>query len=90
MKKGKRAQIKVDPEHLGEIFQQLLLCAKAISRLIKLDSSNALSLDQKEKLYALHAFPESDVSGDVIRTMLREKANSAEGLLHLVRKKRKR
>ena len=88
--KGKRAQIKVYLELMGEIVRQLLLFAKAMSRPIELDGSNALSPDQKEKLNTLYAFPESDVSGDVLLTMLREKANSAEGLLRVVRKKWKR
>ena len=88
--KGKRAQIKVDLEFMGKIVRQLVLFAKVMSRLIELDDSNTLSPDQKEKLNALDAFPESNVSGDVLRTMLRENPNSTEGLLRVVRKKRKR
>ena len=88
--KGRRTQIKVDLELMGEIIRQLLLFAKTMSRLIELDGSNALSPDQKEKLKVLDTFLESDVSGDLLRKMLREKANSTEGLLGVVLKKRKR
>ena len=55
--KGRRAQIKVNFELIGDIVRQLLLLAKAMSRLIEFDGSNALSPDQKEKLDPLNAFP---------------------------------
>ena len=88
--KRKRIQIKVDLELMEEIIRQLLLLANAMSRLFELDGRDALSPDPKEKLDVLDAFPEFDVSSDVLRTMLREKPNSAEGQLRVVRKKRKR
>ena len=59
--KGRRVQIKVDLELMGEIVRRLLLFAKTMSRLIELNGPNALSPDQKEKLDYLDTFPESDV-----------------------------
>ena len=87
--RGLRTLIKLDLELIRENIRQLLLFAKAMSRLIELDSSNALNPYQKEKLDALDAFPESNISGDVLCTMLRKKANSAESRFRVVHKERK-
>ena len=46
--KGRRAQIKVDLELMGEIFRQPILFAKTMSRLVELDGRNALSLIRKK------------------------------------------
>ena len=74
MNKDRRAQIEVALELMGEIGRQLLLFAKAMSRLIDLDGRNALRSDQKEKLDGLDAFSESDISGDALRrTLLRKR-----------------